>query len=767
MATAPFPRHRENPASRRRASPRRRSAPARPHGVQTMEFVKQYNAATETSAAIIPVEITIYEDRSFIVLLKTPPTPVLMREAAGLEKGALTAGRERVGTITEDQLTEIAKTKMPDLNANDLEAAKRQIAGTARSMGISVVAESADAERTRRKWRASCPRERTTRRPVAASLDRDPLYTPAEAVEVVKSSAKAKFDETVELAVRLGVDPRRADQIVRGTFAARRHGPDGPGGRVRRRRGGHHRPERRCRRGGADDLVERVAERVPRVRRGHRTPDMMGRSDPGRVLGPRGLMPDPKTGTVTDDVEKAVIEFKGGRVEYRTDKVGNVHIRIGKASFDRARSWRTCTVIDEIHRVKPAAAKGRYFRAVTLSSTMGPGVKVDPCWPARPTRSWPPAPERGQAHGPPWPGAGRDTLSPAPHRAEDRTAVDLRCAERPGTEGTRPGPPDEAFRHRASAARTLPLDGVPGPYPSECSVEEPWRTRGRRRWLWSTRCGTHGGSTRRGHRVPRPDGRRAGGAPQRAVRGRWRLQGLQEHTGPSGGGRRSPGSPIQRVRPVRRPSPSSTGDVSAVAKALQEFSKANPNLVIKGGIVGDGGPVGRRCERPGQPAVTRRALAGSPVPVGAGCSNRGLVQAVPALAYGLSACWPSARASLGEVAARGGGRAAPQAETEAAPRRRPRPCRRRRPRDRGREPAAETAPTEAPRPPRGRGHRRGRDDRVMIPGRRSVDAAHLTTHPIEQRTTEEQHDGWHLTEDQILDGIAELSVLELSELWRS
>jgi large subunit ribosomal protein L11 len=110
-----------------------------PHGVQTMEFCKQYNAATEAMiGTVIPVEITIFEDRSFTFVLKTPPTPVLLRQAAGVEKGAATAGRELVGTITDAQLTEIAQTKMPDLNANDLDSARKQVAGTARSMGITV-----------------------------------------------------------------------------------------------------------------------------------------------------------------------------------------------------------------------------------------------------------------------------------------------------------------------------------------------------------------------------------------------------------------------------------------------------------------------------------------------------------------------------------------------------------------------------------------------------------------------------------------------------
>jgi large subunit ribosomal protein L1 len=132
---------------------------------------------------------------------------------------------------------------------------------------------------------------------------------------------------------------------------------------------------------GADDLVARVAkEGFLDFDIAIATPDLMGQVGTlGRVLGPRGLMPNPKTGTVTDDVERAVIEFKGGRVEYRTDKVGNIHLRIGKASFERAKLLENLhAVMDELHRAKPASAKGRYVRAVTISSTMGPGVHIDP-----------------------------------------------------------------------------------------------------------------------------------------------------------------------------------------------------------------------------------------------------------------------------------------------------------------------------------------------------------------------------------------------------
>jgi large subunit ribosomal protein L1 len=215
-----------------------------------------------------------------------------------------------------------------------------------------------------------------------AEIDRQHLYTPVEAVGLVKGSAKASFDETVEIAVRLGVDPRKADQIVRGTLSL----PAGTGrtARVAVFAAGEKAAEARSAGAdvvGADDLVARVAnEGFLEFDVAIATPDMMGQVGTlGRVLGPRGLMPNPKTGTVTDDVERAVGEFKGGRVEYRTDKVGNIHLRIGKASFEEAQLLENLhAVMEEIYRAKPASSKGRYVRAVTLSSTMGPGVHVDP-----------------------------------------------------------------------------------------------------------------------------------------------------------------------------------------------------------------------------------------------------------------------------------------------------------------------------------------------------------------------------------------------------
>jgi large subunit ribosomal protein L1 len=212
-------------------------------------------------------------------------------------------------------------------------------------------------------------------------FDREHLHTPAEAVDIVGSLAKANFDETVELVVRLGVDPRKADQIVRGTVAL----PSGTGKDVRVAVFAQGDAATAAREAGADivgadDLAAEIEAGKLDFDLTIATPDMMpvvGRL--GRVLGPRGLMPNPKSGTVTPDVAKAVSEFKGGKVEYRTDRYGNVAVPIGKASFELpALSENFRAVMDELNRAKPAAAKGRYMRRITVASTMGPGVKIDP-----------------------------------------------------------------------------------------------------------------------------------------------------------------------------------------------------------------------------------------------------------------------------------------------------------------------------------------------------------------------------------------------------
>jgi len=213
-----------------------------------------------------------------------------------------------------------------------------------------------------------------------ALYDRDEQFTPTEAVELVKKTASAKFDETVDVAIRLGVDPRKADQTVRGTVAL----PAGTGKTMRIAvvAAGEAANEARAAGAdlvGADDLAAEIEKGNMDFDLMIATPDMMplvGRL--GRVLGPRGLMPNPKTGTVTQDVGRAVEEFKGGKVEYRTDRYGNVHVRIGKASFSAADLERNLrAVLDEIQRAKPASSKGKYLRKISISTTMGPGIKVD------------------------------------------------------------------------------------------------------------------------------------------------------------------------------------------------------------------------------------------------------------------------------------------------------------------------------------------------------------------------------------------------------
>ena len=217
-------------------------------------------------------------------------------------------------------------------------------------------------------------------RNAAQKYDRDRAHPAPEALELVKSLATAKFDETVELVVRLGVDPRKADQMVRGTVAL----PSGTGTDVRiavfaQGEAATAAQEAGADFVGADDLAEQVEGGMLDFDVAIATPDMMpvvGKL--GRVLGPRGLMPNPKTGTVTPDAAKAVGEFKGGKVEYRTDRNANVHVPIGKASFDAAALEANYNaVMDEIVKAKPSGAKGAYVRKVTLSSTMGPGVRVD------------------------------------------------------------------------------------------------------------------------------------------------------------------------------------------------------------------------------------------------------------------------------------------------------------------------------------------------------------------------------------------------------
>jgi large subunit ribosomal protein L1 len=207
------------------------------------------------------------------------------------------------------------------------------------------------------------------------------LYTPAQAVSLARKSTITKFDPTVEVALRLGVDPRKADQMVRGTVNL----PHGTGktARVLVFATGDRAEEARAAGAdyvGADDLIERIQGGFLDFDAVVATPDLMGKVGRlGRVLGPRGLMPNPKTGTVTVDVGKAVTDIKGGKIEFRVDRHGNLHFVIGKASFpERALVENYAAAIDEVIRLKPAAAKGRYLRKVTFATSMGPGIMVDP-----------------------------------------------------------------------------------------------------------------------------------------------------------------------------------------------------------------------------------------------------------------------------------------------------------------------------------------------------------------------------------------------------
>jgi large subunit ribosomal protein L1 len=218
-------------------------------------------------------------------------------------------------------------------------------------------------------------------RQAAELIDPDRLYSPSEAVNLAKETAKTKFDPTVEVALRLGVDPRKADQMVRGTVNL----PNGTGKTARvlvfatgdraeaaREAGADY--------VGSDDLIERIQGGFLDFDAVVATPDLMGKVGRlGRVLGPRGLMPNPKTGTVTPDVAKAVTEIKGGKIEFRVDRHGNLHFVIGKASFPAtALVQNYAAALDEVLRLKPSAAKGRYIKKVAMTTSMGPSIHVDP-----------------------------------------------------------------------------------------------------------------------------------------------------------------------------------------------------------------------------------------------------------------------------------------------------------------------------------------------------------------------------------------------------
>jgi len=218
-------------------------------------------------------------------------------------------------------------------------------------------------------------------RNAAEKIDADRIYSPAEAVALARETSTTKYDATVEVAIRLGVDPRKADQMVRGTVNLP-HGT-GKSPRVAVFAVGEKAAEATAAGAdvvGGDDLVARIQEGFLDFDATVATPDQMAKVGRiARILGPRGLMPNPKTGTVTQDVAKVVGEIKGGKINFKVDKQGNLHVIIGKASFSDNQLLENYTVaLDEIVRAEPSAAKGRYLKKITFSTTMGPGISVDP-----------------------------------------------------------------------------------------------------------------------------------------------------------------------------------------------------------------------------------------------------------------------------------------------------------------------------------------------------------------------------------------------------
>ena len=339
-------------------------------GLNIMEFCKAFNAQTQKieKNTPIPVIITTYQDRSFTFEMKTPPVSYFLKKAAKLGSGSKTPGREMVGEVTKKQLREIAEQKMKDLNCDTIEVRDeddrrfRPLDGP-HGGGVTVMALG----------------KRTTA--ARTGIDRDKSYTIAEAVKLVKERAKAKFDETIEIAMNLGVDPTHADQMVRGVVTL----PNGSGRTLRVGVFARGAKAEEAKAAGADvvgaeELVEKVNKGEIDFDRCIATPDMMplvGRL--GKVLGPRGIMPNPKVGTVTMDVTTAVKGAKGGSVEFRVEKAGIIQAGVGKASFTEDKLVENIKAFaDAVQKAKPPGAKGHYINRVAISSTMGPGVKVEP-----------------------------------------------------------------------------------------------------------------------------------------------------------------------------------------------------------------------------------------------------------------------------------------------------------------------------------------------------------------------------------------------------
>ena len=332
-------------------------------GCNIMEFCKQFNAATQSqSGTVIPVVITVYQDRSFTFICKSPPAAVLVKKAAGVASGAKKPGTEKAGKITRAQIREIVQIKKEDINRAAWES----------------------------RW--SMRRSKLYRKQVeVAGFDAQKRYSVAEAIALLKGMPGVKFDQTAEVAFKLGVDPRKSDQTVRGAVAL----PRGTGKTVRVAVVADGALAQDARDAGADfvgyeDIVEKIKGGWQDFDMLIATPDAMRLVRPlGRQLGPRGLMPNPKTGTVTDQVGTAVREAKAGRAEFRADRGACVHVPFGKMSFEADALKENFDVIVEAlnkakpttakgaYILKPTTAKGAYILSCTISATMTPGIKIN------------------------------------------------------------------------------------------------------------------------------------------------------------------------------------------------------------------------------------------------------------------------------------------------------------------------------------------------------------------------------------------------------
>ena len=342
--------------------------------VSTSAAFKQFNARTQDKAGkVLPVIITVYSDKSFDFVVKQPPVAIQLKEAAKVKSGSAQPNRDKVGEVTWEQIEAIARDKMPDLNCFTVEAAMRMVAGTARSMGINVKVVQFTIQRSMSKLTKN-------QKNAYAKVEPNKAYKLAEAAALLKEITFTKFDASVDIDVRLGVDPRKANQMVRGVVTL----PHGTGKTVRVLVLCTPEKEEEAKAAGADyvgldEYVEKIKGGWTDVDVIITTPNVMGKVGAlGRILGPRGLMPNPKTGTVTMDVAKAVSEVKAGKIDFKVDKFGIVHTSIGKVSFspeqivDNANEF-----LSMIMKLKPSAAKGSYVKSIYLSSTMSPGLQID------------------------------------------------------------------------------------------------------------------------------------------------------------------------------------------------------------------------------------------------------------------------------------------------------------------------------------------------------------------------------------------------------